>query len=55
LTLLYPVWAVLLMFISCLIAFFGRACREEAALSERFGEQWGEYKRHTKFLIPFIY
>ena len=55
LTLLYPVWAVFLLFIFSLISFAGRARREESALEERFGEQWTEYKRHTKFLIPFIY
>ena len=55
LTLLYPVWAVFLMFLSILIAFIGRARREEVALSERFGEQWVEYKKHTKFILPFIY
>jgi protein-S-isoprenylcysteine O-methyltransferase Ste14 len=55
LTLLYPVWAVFLLFIFSVISFAGRARREEAALTERFGETWMEYKKHTKFLIPFIY
>lgn len=55
LILLYPVWMVLLMFLFSLMAFIGRARREEAALSERFGEAWTEYKKRTKFLIPFIY
>ena len=55
LVLLYPVWMVLLMFLSLMMAFIGRANREDAALSERFGEAWTEYKKRTKFLIPFIY
>lgn len=55
LTLLYPVWAVLLMLIFSVISFFGRARREEAALAERFGNSWIAYKKQTKFLIPFIY
>jgi len=55
LILLYPVWMVLLMFMFSLVAFIGRAHREDAALTERFGEAWMEYKKRTKFLIPFIY
>jgi len=55
LTLLYPVWVVFLLFVFSVISFAGRAKREEAALAERFGEQWTAYKKHTKFLIPLIY
>ena len=55
LTLLYPVWAVFLMFLFSVISFFGRARREEAALEERFGAAWMEYKKRTKFIIPFLY
>jgi protein-S-isoprenylcysteine O-methyltransferase Ste14 len=55
LILLYPVWMVLLMFLFSLVAFIGRAHREEAALAARFGEAWTDYKKRTKFLIPFIY
>ncbi len=55
LTLLYPVWAVFILFLSALIAFSGRARREESALEERFGNAWLEYKKRTRFLIPFIY
>ena len=55
LLLLYPVWMVLLMFLFSMIAFIGRAHREDTALAERFGDAWTEYKKHTKFLIPFIY
>ncbi|MCE9646992.1 MAG: isoprenylcysteine carboxylmethyltransferase family protein [Chloroflexi bacterium] len=55
LTLLYPVWAVFLLFLSTLISFLGRARREESALAERFGNSWVEYRQRTKFLIPYIY
>ncbi len=55
LTLLYPVWAVFLLFTFSLISFAGRARREESALEERFGKVWSEHKKRTKFLIPFIY
>ena len=55
LVLLYPVWMVLLMFLFSMIAFIGRAHREDIVLAERFGEAWTEYKKRTKFLIPFIY
>jgi protein-S-isoprenylcysteine O-methyltransferase Ste14 len=55
LTLLYPVWALFILFLSTLISFIGRARREEAALAEKFGNSWIEYKKRTKFTIPFIY
>ncbi|MCJ7585988.1 MAG: isoprenylcysteine carboxylmethyltransferase family protein [Anaerolineales bacterium] len=55
LLLLYPTWVVLLFLVSSVMAFFGRARREEVALAERFSEAWTEYKKHTRFLIPFIY
>ena len=55
LTMLYPVWMVFLLFTFSLISFAGRARREEAALSERFGDRWSVYKAHTKFIIPYIY
>jgi len=55
LLLLYPVWMVLLMFLFSLVAFIGRAHREEEAMAGRFGDDWAEYKKRTKFLIPFIY
>ena len=54
LTLLYPVWMVFLLFVFSIVAFVGRARLEESTLAERFGEAWTEYKRRTKFLIPFI-
>jgi protein-S-isoprenylcysteine O-methyltransferase Ste14 len=55
LILIYPVWAVLLTFISTVIAFLGRARREDAALGERFKDEWADYKKQTKFIIPYIY
>ena len=55
LLLVYPTWVVLLFLAFSIYAFIGRARREDAALAERFGDAWTEYKTHTKFLIPFIY
>ncbi len=55
LVLVYPTWVVLLFLVFSVVSFAGRAQREEAALAERFGGAWTEYKRRTKFLIPFIY
>jgi len=55
LLLVYPTWVVLLFLAFSVIAFVGRARREDTALAERFGEAWTEYKKRTKFLIPFIY
>lgn len=55
LMLLYPVWAMLLMFLFSMISFANRARREEAVLSERFGPEWAEYKSRTRFMIPFIW
>ncbi len=53
--LLYPMWVILLFLVFSVMAFFGRARREEAALAERFGDAWTKYKKRTRFLIPFIY
>jgi protein-S-isoprenylcysteine O-methyltransferase Ste14 len=55
LLLVYPTWVVLLFLVFSVISFAGRARREDRALSERFGEAWTEYKKHTKFIVPFIY
>jgi protein-S-isoprenylcysteine O-methyltransferase Ste14 len=55
LLLVYPTWVVLLFLVFSVVSFTGRARREDKALAERFGESWAEYKKHTKFLIPFIY
>jgi protein-S-isoprenylcysteine O-methyltransferase Ste14 len=55
LLLVYPTWVVLLFLVFSVVSFAGRARREDKALSDRFGQAWDEYKKHTKFLIPFIY
>lgn len=55
LTMVYPVWAIALLFFFSLISFASRARREEAALSQHFGAQWTEYKQRTKMLIPFLF
>lgn len=55
LVLMYPVWAMLLMFVFSMVSFANRARREEAVLSERFGPEWTVYKSRTKFIIPFIW
>ena len=55
LTLVYPVWIVFLLLIFSVISFAGRARREESALAERFGKAWVEYRKHTRFIIPFLY
>ena len=55
LTMVYPVWAIFLLLVFSVISFAGRARREESALQERFGNAWTEYKKRTKFLIPFVY
>jgi len=55
LLLLYPTWVILILLVSMLASFSGRARREEAALAERFGNAWAEYKKRTKMILPFIY
>lgn len=55
LALLYPVWAMLLMFIFGLISFSNRARREEAVLASKFGDEWTAYKSHTRMYIPFLW
>jgi protein-S-isoprenylcysteine O-methyltransferase Ste14 len=55
LLLLYPTWAILILFVSMLVSFSGRARKEEIALAERFGSAWVEYKKRTKMIVPFIY
>ena len=52
LLLLYPTWTILILLVSMLTAFSGRARREEVALAERFGDSWVEYKQRTWFIIP---
>lgn len=55
LLLLYPTWMILILLVSMLASFSGRARREEVALAERFGDAWAEYKKRTKMIIPYIY
>ncbi len=55
LTMIYPVWAMFLLFIFSVISFAGRARREESVLQEKFENIWAEYKKRTKLIIPFIY
>jgi len=55
LLLLYPKWVVVILTVSMLASLSMRARREEVALAERFGNIWVEYKKQTKFIIPFIY
>ena len=55
LLLLYPTWTILILLVSMLASFSGRARREEATLSERFGNAWIDYKKRTKLIVPFIY
>jgi protein-S-isoprenylcysteine O-methyltransferase Ste14 len=55
LLLVYPTWAILILLVSMLASFSGRARREEIALAERFGTAWEEYKKRTKLIIPFVY
>ena len=55
LLLVYPTWVVLLLLVFSVVSFTGRALHEDKVLAGRFGEAWAEYRRHTKFLIPFIY
>jgi protein-S-isoprenylcysteine O-methyltransferase Ste14 len=47
--------SLLLAFIPPFIAFSYRIKIEEAALTEQFGNEYLEYRRKTKKLIPFIY
>lgn len=54
-TLIYPVWGIVLLFAFSVISFTGRAQREEAALAARFGSDWVQYRKKTKFIIPLLY
>jgi protein-S-isoprenylcysteine O-methyltransferase Ste14 len=55
LLLLYPMWVILVLGGSMIFSLTRRARREERALAERFGEAWGEYRKRTRFLIPFVW
>ena len=43
------------LFLFFLIAFFTRAKGEEKLLSKHFPEEYPEYKKKTKMLIPFVW
>ncbi|KFF14284.1 protein-S-isoprenylcysteine methyltransferase [Chryseobacterium soli] len=47
--------SLLLAFIPPFLAFSYRIAIEEQALIEQFGEEYIEYRKKTKKLIPFIY
>lgn len=47
--------SLILAFIPPLLAFSYRIKIEEQALIEQFGEEYLEYRKNTKKLIPFIY
>lgn len=48
-------FSLVLAFIPPLLAFIYRIKIEEQALVEQFGEEYVEYRKSTKKLIPFIY
>jgi len=53
--LVYPMWVILLLAVSMMFSLTMRARREEEVLAARFGTAWDEYKRQTKFIIPYIF
>lgn len=48
-------WAVLVAFIAMSIAYYLRIGVEEKLLSAYFGEQYREYQKNTRRIIPFIW
>ena len=52
--LVYPFWAVVILAGSMVLSLTMRARREEAALAARFGAAWDEYRKRTRFLIPYL-
>jgi protein-S-isoprenylcysteine O-methyltransferase Ste14 len=48
-------WATLIAVVSMTIAYYLRIGVEEQMLSSYFGEQYLDYKKHTKRIIPFIW
>jgi protein-S-isoprenylcysteine O-methyltransferase Ste14 len=48
-------WAILVAFIAMTIAYYLRIGVEEKMLSSYFGEQYLDYKKQTKRIIPFIW
>jgi protein-S-isoprenylcysteine O-methyltransferase len=47
--------ALTLVTLVCLIAYIYRIRSEEAMLVARFGQEYEEYRRRTKRLIPYLY
>jgi len=47
--------ALTLVTLVCLIAYIYRMRSEEAMLVARFGQEYEEYRRRTKRLIPYLY
>ena len=45
----------LLGFVMAVLSLWQKACIEEQFLIVEFGEQYANYQREVKFLIPFIY
>jgi len=45
-------WRCLVGFFLVLVAYSIKAKREEAMLTEQFGEAFAEHRRHTGFLLP---
>ena len=54
-TLAFRTWTPLVFLMMCLVSFYRRARREDAALAERFGAQWRAYAAQTRFLVPWLY
>jgi len=48
-------WAIVVAVILMTIAYYLRIGVEEKMLSSYFGEQFQEYKKSTKKIIPFIW
>lgn len=48
-------WSLILAFLPPFLAFTYRIKVEEQALVEQFGQEYLEYRKSTKKLIPFIY
>jgi protein-S-isoprenylcysteine O-methyltransferase Ste14 len=48
-------WSGLLAFVMIAIAWGYKATLEERALTEKFGNEYEEYRRRVKRLVPFIW
>lgn len=42
-------------FVLAILSLWQKACMEEQLLSTEFGQQYANYQREVRFLIPFIY